>query len=138
MTATTPTHALETLRAAAASGALTTVCDRHHVALLVAFGSAVNGPVRDHARDLHIAVLTKRGRSTLELLAELSDLTRFDAIDLLGLGRAAPVASVEALLHGDVLFEREPGMADRLLAGAATEKMDTQWLRDWALELMAS
>jgi hypothetical protein len=45
---------------------------------------------------------------------------------------------VEALLHGDVLFEREPGMADRLLARAATEKMDTQWLRDWALELMAS
>jgi len=114
------------------------VCNRHDVALLVAFGSAVNGPVRDHARDLDIAVLTKHGRSTLELLTELSDLMRFDAIDLLDLGRAGSVATVEALLHGDVLFEREPGTADRLLARAATEKMDTQWLRDWALELMAS
>ena len=119
MTATTPTHALETLRAAAARGALATVSNRHDVALLVAFGSAVSGPVRDHARDLDIAVLTEDGHSTLELLAELSDLTRFDAIDLLDLGRAGPVATVEALLHGDVLFEREPGMADRLLARAA-------------------
>ena len=47
----------------------------------------MNGPVRDRARDLDIAVLTKRGRSTLELPTDLSDLTRFDAIDLLDLGR---------------------------------------------------
>ena len=77
----------------------------------------MNGPVRDRARDLDIAVLTKRGRSTLELLAELSDLTRLDAIDLLDLGRAGPVATVEALLHGEVLFEREPGTADRSSRG---------------------
>lgn len=138
MTATTPADALSALRAAAAAGELGHLCGRHEVSLLVAFGSAVSGPVPAGARDLDIAVLSTGSPSTLTLLTELSDLTRFDAIDLLDLGRAGPVAIVEALLHGEVLFEHEPGTADRLLMRAATQKMDTKWLRDWALELMAS
>lgn len=56
----------------------------------------------------------------------------------LDLRRAGPVAAVEALHHGEVLVERQPDLADRLLMRATLEKMDTQWLRDWALELMAS
>ena len=138
MTATTPADALSALRAAAAGGQLADLCRRHEVSLLVAFGSAVSGPVPAGARDLDIAVLSMGSPSTLTLLTELSDLTRFDAIDLLDLGRAGPVAIVEALLHGEVLFEHERGTADRLLVRAATQKTDTQWLRDWALELMAS
>ena len=86
MTVMPPADALLALRAAAADGALGDLCRRCGTSLLVAFGSAVSGPVPAGARDLDVAVLGTDGSSTLAVLTELSDLTRFDAIDLLDLG----------------------------------------------------
>jgi len=138
MDATTPSDALAALRAASRSGALDELCERHGVDLLVAFGSAVTGPMSDHARDLDIAVHSDDDLDSIGLLAALTDLTGLDAIDLLDLRRAGPVAAVEALHDGEVLVERRADLADHLLMRATLEKLDTQWLRDWALELMAS
>lgn len=138
MDATTPSDALSALRAASRSGALDELCRQHGVELLIAFGSAVTGPMSDRARDLDIAVHGIGVLDTIGVLAALTDLTGLDAIDLLDLRRAGPVAAVEALHDGDVLAEHRAGLADRLLMRATLEKLDTQWLRDWALELMAS
>jgi len=68
---------------------------------------------------------------------DLSTWLGIDEIDLLDLRQAGAVAKVEALLRGEVLYEQSAGTADHLLSIAAVEKMDTQWLRDWALDLMA-
>ena len=71
-------------------------------------------------------------------MTDLSTWLGIDEIDLLDLRQAGAVAKVEALLHGAVLYEQAAGTAERMLSIAAVEKMDTQWLRDWALDLMAS
>jgi predicted nucleotidyltransferase len=138
MNARTPSDALAALRGASRDGTLGALCDRHDVSLLVVFGSTVTNVAPNEARDLDVAVHGGTRLDVLGLLADLTDLTRLDAIDLLDLRRAGPVAAVEALHHGEVLVERSSGLADRLLMRATLEKMDTQWLRDWALELMAS
>lgn len=138
MDATSPSDALATLRAESRSGVLDDLCERHGLSLLVAFGSAVTNSMRDGAKDLDIAVHSDDAIDVIGLLADLTDLTSLDAIDLLDLRRAGPVVAVEALHNGEVLVERRPHLADRLLMRATLEKLDTQWLRDWALELMAS
>lgn len=125
------------LRSKATTGELETFCHAHDVTLLVAFGSAVSGPLPESAKDLDLAFLSSTS-THLDLLADLSTWLGFDEIDLLDLRQAGAVAKVEALLHGEALYEQSAGTADRLLSIAAVEKMDTQWLRDWALDLMAS
>lgn len=134
----TPPDALATLRTASRSGVLDGLCERHGLTLLIAFGSAVTGPMHDRAKDLDIAVQSDGHIDVLGLLTDLTDLTGLDAIDLLDLRRAGPVAAVEALHRGEVLVERRRDLADRLLMRATLDKLDTQWLRDWALELMVS
>ena len=132
-----PTEALRMLRSAAATGDLEAFCHAHDITLLVAFGSTVSGPLPDSARDLDLAFMSGTS-ARLDLLADLSTWLGIDEIDLLDLRQGGAVAKVEALLHGEVLYEQSAGTADRLLSIAAVEKMDTQWLRDWALDLMAS
>lgn len=138
MNVRTPSDALTVLRAASRDGTLDKLCDRHGVSLFLVFGSTVTGATAGTAQDLEIAVHSDGHLDVLGMLADLTDLTGLDAIDLLDLRRAGPVAAVQALHHGEVLLERRSDLADRLLMRATLEKMDTQWLRDWALELMAS
>lgn len=120
-----------------ATGELAAFCRARDVTLLVAFGSTVSGPLPDAARDLDLAFMSSTS-TQLDVLADLSTWLGIDEIDLLDLRQAGAVAKVEALLHGAVLYEQSPGTADRMLSTAAVELMDTKWLRDWALDLMAS
>lgn len=56
---------------------------------------------------------------------DLSTWLGIDEIDLRDLRQAGAVAKVEALLHGEVLYEQSAGTADHLLSIAAVEQMDT-------------
>jgi predicted nucleotidyltransferase len=71
----TPKEGLARLRAAAASGELDALCERHAVRVLTVFGSAAQD--RPEARDLDVAVLSEPGASLdpIALITDLIELT---------------------------------------------------------------
>jgi len=104
---------------------------------MTAFGSTARG--EPAARDLDLAVAFEPGprRDVLALLGELVDLTGTDAIDLMELDRAGPVARERALVATMPFFESAPGAFARLQMAAMLERMDTDWLRRLDLDLLA-
>ena len=122
---TSPTEALERLRAADASGTLDVLADRHGLALVVAFGSTVHG--RQAPRDLDVAVAAREGR--VDLVAVAGDLTGLDAVDLLDLDATGPVARQQALVAGEQLYEFPVGEFARQQLRASGERLSTEWLR---------
>jgi len=131
----TPVEALARLTNSPAE--LERVCARRGVRVMTAFGSAARA--NPDARDLDLAVAFERDRphDVLALLAELVDLGGTDAIDLMELDRAGPVARERALVATVPLFESERGAFARLQMAAMLERMDTDWLRRLDLDLLA-
>jgi predicted nucleotidyltransferase len=135
--ATTPAEALRALREAAEDGRLEALVRARELTLVAVFGSVVDDPA--NAKDIDIAVAPRRGTS-LDLLAVINDLmwlTGSDDVDLLDLGRAGPVARQHALTYGELLYESEPSLFAREQIRATMERMDTDWMRDLDLRLMA-
>jgi hypothetical protein len=128
--------ALARLRDPAGRGALSAVCERHDVELLVAFGSAtIPGRLPN---DLDLGALFGAGHpDMLGLLDELSSIAGTSRLDLMDLRRAGPVARERALLRAVRLFEADRGTLTRIQMAAITERMDTEWLRRLDLMLMA-
>lgn len=137
---TAAVQALERLVELGRSGQLDEVCDRHGIDLVVAFGRTVDAhDVNAVPRDLDVAVRFGAGTDpdAVAVVHDLQRLLRFDAVDLLVLDRAGIVAADQALRTGQPLYERRQGMfADRQMA-AMTMRMDTAWLRQLQLELLA-
>lgn len=135
---TDPRAALQRLRDAAGDGRLDALCERQAVRLLTVFGSAVRP---DGApRDLDVAVGAEPGRAfdLLALVGELTDLTGSDALDVLVLDRAGPVARERALVGCVALYESGPGVYANAQIAAVGERMDTEWLRALDLATMRS
>ncbi|PZS07018.1 MAG: hypothetical protein DLM55_11765 [Acidimicrobiales bacterium] len=139
------------LRAAAESGTLAALCDRHRILLVTVFGSVVYQEVTGDERstatapphDLDIAVFFDPGAiktestTLVDVVNDLMDLTLFDRVDVMVLNRAGVVAKDQALSMGVPLFEAEPTMYARMQMAASTQRMDTAALRRANLELMA-
>lgn len=140
MSATTPAQALDRLRRMAGTGDLTHLCEAHGLGLLVAFGSAVHADRVDAARDLDLAVSWADGsaRDLFGLVGDLVEAVGFDAIDIMDLDRAGPVAVEQALVGTMPLYEAEHGLLAALRDRAIKLRMDTEWLRRLDLALMAS
>lgn len=118
-----------------ATGELGGLCTRHAVGLLTVFGSVLV-PGRQ-PNDLDIAVrFDGEAPDVLGFLDELSAVADTSRIDLLDLRRAGPVARERGLL-GEPLFEVAPSTFAREQIAAMMERMDTDWLRELQLELMA-
>lgn len=133
-----PREALRRLTAAAATGELASLCRAYGAELVVAFGSAVRTDAAP--RDLDIAVAFRRDGAQPDLLGfldALGVLAESTALDLMDLTRAGPVARERALTNGLPLVELTPGIFAREQMHAITERMDTAWLRQLDLELMA-
>lgn len=130
-------QALQRLRRAATSGELDSVCERHAVTLLTAFGSAAQDD--EDARDLDIAVAFKPDGNAdpLALIDDLAAAYGPAEIDLMDLSRAGPVARKHALVDCVLLYERERGTFARTQLAAILEYMDTAWLRRIELDLLA-
>jgi hypothetical protein len=136
--AATPSTALDQLRRAAESGELDAFCAGHGLRLLVAFGSATDAARAAQARDLDLAMaFADAGGDVVALVADLVAWLRLDAIDLLELDRAGVVARDQALSWGLPLYESERDLFARAQMAAATERMDTAWLRRLRLERLA-
>lgn len=131
----TASLALGRLREVAASGELDDLCERHGVRLLVAFGSATRGDPGAH--DLDIAVAFADGGDPVLLLDALSAAYGPVEIDLMDLSRAGPVARTNALVGCVPLYERERGVFAQAQIHAMLERMETAWLRELELELLA-
>lgn len=141
MTSRTPYDALRSLRSAAATGELGALCDRHGVELLVVHGSVLDPEPLRPPRDLDLAFRYVRdaARDQLALINDLLVHARFDAIDLMDLGRAGPVARSRALAPNSVvLHEAACGVFAEAQIAAMTETMETRWMRRRDLELLAS
>lgn len=132
-----PHTALQRLRYAADSGELATLCTRHRIRLLVAFGSAVDETTLP--RDLDIAVAFER-HTTPDPVGVIDDLMRLagtEKIDLMHLDRAGPVARERALVGTAPLYESRRGNFTRAQMAAISERMETAPMRRLDLELMA-
>ena len=133
----TPREGLERLRAAAASGELSALCQRSHVNLLTVFGSAGRGEA--DPRDLDIGILTEHGADfdLFRFITEVIDLVGLEQVDVAHLNAAGPLLRERALVGSTILYEDEPGTWARASTAAVMERMDTEWLRRLSLELLA-
>ncbi len=137
-TMATPREGLAKLRSAADTGELTELCYRHAIELMTVFGSVLD-ETRD-PRDLDVAV-NLAFHATPDMFAvtdDLISLTKVDSVDVLHLNRAGVVARDQALACGEPLYEAEPGLYASQQIAAALRRMDTDWLRQLDLELMAA
>jgi predicted nucleotidyltransferase len=116
---------------------LVSVCDRHRVELLVAFGSTARGD--GTPRDLDLAVrFADPDPGVLGFLDSLGQIADISVVDLMNLATASPVARERSLVGSIPLFEHTPGTLARAQIAAMMERMDTNWLRRLDLELMAA
>ena len=118
-----------------AEGQLREVASSHQVTLLVAFGSAASGAAEGN--DVDLAVKADAPLDVLQLQEELYQLTGYEGFDVMDLCRAGVVATVEALRDPLVLVEDRIGERNELLVHAWMRLVDTQWLRDVQLEVLA-
>ncbi len=132
-------EALGRLRAAAEDGRLEDLCRAYGVRLLGAFGSATD-PSWPEPHDLDVALQFERSvdGDLVAVINDLVDLTGFQDVDVMNLGRADAVARTSGLVGGEPLYESEPGAFARAQLHAVMERMDTAWLRRLRLELLAS
>lgn len=139
MTVTTG-EALRRLRATAETGDLAALCKRHNLDLLVVHGSVLDRAPLRPAEDLDIAFRCLPGVTgdLVGIVNELMDITGFDRIDPLHLGKAGVVAQARALGPQSVpLYEAARGTFATAQMAALTIEMETRHLRRLDLELMA-
>lgn len=125
--------ALDRLRSAAEHGALDEICERHRVRVLGVFGSTLTSP---DPRDLDVGVgFRSGGGDLLGLVADLTELTGFDHLDVAVIDGADPVLRARAL-SGLGLYECAEGVFATDQMAALAEERDTAWLRRLDLDTL--
>jgi len=132
----TPVDGLARLQAAAESGELDELCARHRVRTLTVFGSAARG--EPDARDLDIGVMFESDAHPdyMAIIGDLMELTDAN-VDFVHLNHAGPVIRERALVGSIPLYESEPYALAWAQVAAVLERIDTRWMRQLDLELMA-
>ncbi|WP_022923789.1 nucleotidyltransferase family protein [Serinicoccus marinus] len=128
--------ALARLRHALTDGSLSDAAQRHGLALVVLFGSAAE-PTDNSPGDVDLAWDT--GTTRNDLVGLTSDLLGLlgDAVHVMDLDRAGPVARQRALTRGEVLLQREAGAYATRQMRAMRDYADTAYLRRRQLALLA-
>lgn len=132
-----PAQALTDLRAAAQDGRLDRLCSTADLDLVVVFGSALDDA---DARDLDVAVLP-HDPSTFDVVScttAFIDLLHLDAVDVTDLSRAGVLVRSRALGDGEPLFEASAGVFAREQMRAVPLAMESGWLTELELDLLAS
>jgi len=133
----TPLEALDRLLAAAGSGDLDALCERHAIRVLTVFGSAAR--TEPTAGDLDIGIISEPGADfdIIGVVNDLIDLTRFSHVDMAHLNRGGPLIRERALVGSILLYENPPGAFARAQMAAVAERMETDHFRRLDLELLA-
>lgn len=129
-------EALERLYRCVGSGELAELCRRNGAELLVVFGGAARGDSEPSDLDIAVRFHPRAVRDVLTLIADLYDITRLEAIDLLVLNDAGPLARERAMVGGRLLYQAKPGTFATEQIAAIMERLDTDYLRRLELELM--
>jgi hypothetical protein len=87
--------------------------------------------------DVGVGFVPGANVDVLGLLEDLVTLTGTEAVDLLVLHRADPVAKERALVGAVPLYENEPCAYANAQVAAMLERMKTDWLRRLDLAAMA-
>lgn len=133
-----PRAALARLRRATETGELDRLCERYNVRLLSAFGSTVGDAPEPRDLDIAVAFDRRKRPDVLGFLDELMELCGTDAVDLMVLDHADPVARERGLVRVIPLYEAERGAYAEMQMAAMLDRMDTAWLRRLDLEAMRS
>ncbi len=115
----------------ASAGASTSSCS--------CFGSAraVAPVVPPGDIDIAVGFVPGAQRDLLGVIEALGELVPGEHLDVMDLDRAGPVARVEALVGGRVLFESGPCVFTRRELQALGEYLDTAYLREALLRELA-
>lgn len=127
---------LERLEAAVESGALAELCRNHSVELLVLFGSAASSQGSASARDVDLALAFRPGEEgdLLGVIDALGTLAGSDALDVMDLDSAGPVAMHRALTGGRALYAESPQALTERQIFAINHYIETAPLRRAVLE----
>lgn len=131
------TAGLAKLQKLAAAGELDPMCDHLGIAVLTVFGSAAQGAPEPRDLDIGVLLCTGPRASYVDLIDGLSRAAGTD-IDLVVLNCAGPVLRERALVGALALYESEPGAWIAAATQAVLERMDTAWLRQVQLAVLAA
>lgn len=129
-------EALERLYRSVESGELAELCQRNGVELLVVFGGAARGDSDPSDLDIAVRFHLRAVRDALTLISDLYDITGLEAIDLMVLNDAGPLARERAMVEGRLIYQARPGTFATQQIAAIMERLDTDHLRRLELELM--
>lgn len=128
--------ARERLERAASNGELEQLCRRHAVELVVLFGGAAREESDPSDLDLAVRFSGGAGRDVLGLISDLYEVTGIEAIDVMVLNDAGPLARERAMVGGRLLYAARPGLFAGEQIAAIMERLDTDHLRRLELALM--
>ncbi|MDO5068149.1 MAG: hypothetical protein Q4D96_12780 [Propionibacteriaceae bacterium] len=128
--------ALERIRQASADGSLAELCRSQGIELLVLFGSAVSSPTPGDI-DLAVGFEPAGAGNLLDAVNALSEAFATDALDVMDLDRAGPVARQRALTRGEILHQSSPRAFSERHLWALAEYMETAGLRQLQREVLA-
>lgn len=101
---------------------------RHPVQLLVLFGSYSRGQAGPHS-DIDLGVMLDAPFDTWKVSNEIMALLNSGDADLIDLRRANPLLAMAIATHGQVLFERTPGLFHQFQSLAARRYADSAPMR---------
>lgn len=113
------------------------MCARHGIDLMVVFGSAAQDEPDPHDLDLAVRFAPDGPRDVLILLDELYRMVDLEAVDVMVLNDAGPVARERAMVQGAMLHQSRDGVFATEQIAAIMGRLDTDHLRRLELELMA-
>jgi predicted nucleotidyltransferase len=129
--------AVARLHAAVEDGRVAELARAYDLALLVLFGSAAADD--QDPSDVDIAISFASGSERLlDLVADLTELTGANDLDVVDLASAGPVLREEALVTGRLLYQANPDEYARQQIAASMQRLDTDHFRRLDLELMAT
>jgi len=97
--------------------------------LAILFGSAASGSTYDKS-DIDLAFLFDQSPGIVDLTNKVVRLLHTSNVDVVDLRKASPLLRFSATKHGEVLYEKEPGIFNAFVSLTFRKYIDTKKLRD--------
>jgi len=110
------------------AAALRPLMRRPDIQLVVLFGSTVRGDTHRDS-DIDVGILAAEPFDPIDMTNEISGYLGTSRVDVVDLRRASPLLALEALRHGRVLYESNPGYYAAFYSLALRRYVDTAKLR---------
>lgn len=108
--------------------ALRPLMRRSDIQLIILFGSTARGDTH-RGSDIDVAILAAEAFDPISMTNDISGLLGTSRVDVVDLRRASPLLALEALRHGQLLYESRPGNYAAFYSLALRRYVDTAKLR---------